>query len=256
MNWLKFLVEIDLNILGVPWRCWNFYDLLHGQLILKWQNCKGEISFVYYMLLLSFLKCLYITIKLMQYLLCIASGQVVFCLWLQDHSSVHSKSFRRSASSSLLEILLSLYSCLHFIFLITFLVRFYLVCLTTSVLNAEPNPESPLNSYAATLWNNKEGRNSLYILFYFFLFQLMLVTCGRYSFSIMHAIIFQLWTLGNCVMFVCVTDYKRMVQRQYFAGEAFESWCVKSVYMKKSGLIQFLYSSGEEFAISRCSFSL
>ncbi|PON58558.1 Ubiquitin-fold modifier-conjugating enzyme [Parasponia andersonii] len=48
------------------------------------------------------------------------------------------------------------------------------ILLSIQSLLGEPNPESPLNSYAATLWNNKE-------------------------------------------------DYRRMVQKQYFAGEAFES---------------------------------
>ncbi|PON63057.1 Ubiquitin-fold modifier-conjugating enzyme [Trema orientale] len=48
------------------------------------------------------------------------------------------------------------------------------ILLSIQSLLGEPNPESPLNSYAATLWNNKE-------------------------------------------------DYRKMVQKQYFAGEAFES---------------------------------
>ncbi|EXB80097.1 Ubiquitin-conjugating enzyme E2 19 [Morus notabilis] len=48
------------------------------------------------------------------------------------------------------------------------------ILLSIQSLLGEPNPESPLNSYAATLWNNKE-------------------------------------------------DYRKMVQKQYFAGEAIES---------------------------------
>ncbi|XP_028782095.1 probable ubiquitin-conjugating enzyme E2 C [Neltuma alba] len=48
------------------------------------------------------------------------------------------------------------------------------ILLSIQSLLGEPNPESPLNSYAATLWNNKE-------------------------------------------------DYRRMVHKQYFAGESLES---------------------------------
>ncbi|KAF7820118.1 putative ubiquitin-conjugating enzyme E2 C [Senna tora] len=48
------------------------------------------------------------------------------------------------------------------------------ILLSIQSLLGEPNPESPLNSYAAALWNNKE-------------------------------------------------DYRRMVHKQYFAGEAVES---------------------------------
>ncbi|KAF5467141.1 hypothetical protein F2P56_016999 [Juglans regia] len=48
------------------------------------------------------------------------------------------------------------------------------ILLSIQSLLGEPNPESPLNSYAAALWNNKE-------------------------------------------------DYQKMVHKQYFSGEAFES---------------------------------
>ncbi|KAM5556065.1 putative ubiquitin-conjugating enzyme E2 C [Rosa sericea] len=48
------------------------------------------------------------------------------------------------------------------------------ILLSIQSLLGEPNPESPLNSYAAALWSNKE-------------------------------------------------DYRKMVQKQYFAGESFES---------------------------------
>lgn len=88
---------------------------------------------------------------------CVALGQMVFSLWLQNHSFVRSESIGRSGCPNLHIEALSISA---------------FQCLTFKFLHSEPNPESPLNSFAAALWNNKEGQihicHLLAILFIFY----------------------------------------------------------------------------------------
>lgn len=97
----------------------------------------------------------YFQIELMRFSKCVALGQMVFSLWLQNHSFVHSESIGRSGCP-----------ILH---IETFSITSF-QCLTSKFSHSEPNPESPLNSYAAALWNNKEGQILIFHLLATYLF--------------------------------------------------------------------------------------
>jgi hypothetical protein len=88
---------------------------------------------------------------------CVALGQMVFSLWLQNHSFVRTESIGRSGRPNLHSEAFSISA---------------FQCLTFKFSPSEPNPESPLNSFAAALWNNKEGQihicHLLAILFTFY----------------------------------------------------------------------------------------
>lgn len=123
------------------------------------------------------------------------------------------------------------------------------LCLAVCFWHTEPNIESPLNSYAASLWNNQEGWVHFFYLhlspihFIFLLCRILMNVKPRASILELFMLGFvEAWTISlnaglrarwfvyTIVLFQSTeeshlgfADYRKMVHKQYFAGEAFES---------------------------------